>query len=178
MNCCTTTAVALIVTFVINTRVLVANVSCVLLQKIPCFTYVNTHVPRVKTSKYCLLTIILHSCRLLHMSNYTRHTRTQQEQITRDMIGGKWIRRDKRLAIMLRDGMQCVYCQASVEQGASLTLDHITPWSLRGNNTEHNLITCCLSCNSKRRDMSLVSFTTPTIIRHINRQRRLSLAQF
>lgn len=73
---------ALIVTFVINTRVLVANVSCVLLQKIPCFTYVNTHVPRVKTSKYCLLTIILHSCRLLHMSNYTRHTRTQQEQIT------------------------------------------------------------------------------------------------
>ncbi len=112
------------------------------------------------------------------MSNYTRPTRTAQEQITRNMIGGKWIRKEKRLAIMLRDGMQCVYCQASVEQGASLTLDHITPWSLRGNNTEHNLITCCLSCNSKRRDTHLSQFTTPQVIRFINRQRRLSLASF
>jgi len=112
------------------------------------------------------------------MSTYTRPTRTAQEQAQRNMVGGKWIRRDKRLAIMLRDGMQCVYCQASVENGASLTLDHITPWSLRGNNSEFNLVTCCLSCNSKRRDMSLVTFTTPAIIRHINRQRRLSLAQF
>lgn len=112
------------------------------------------------------------------MSNYTRATRTAQEQITRDMIGGKWIRRDKRLAIMLRDGMQCVYCQTGVEDGASLTLDRITPWSLRGNNTEHNLITCCLSCNSRRRDAHLSQFTTSQVIKFINKQRRLSLASF
>lgn len=112
------------------------------------------------------------------MSNYTRPTRTAQEQIARDMIGGKWIRRDKRLAIMLRDGMQCVYCHAGVEQGASLTLDHITPWSLRGNNTEYNLITCCLSCNSRRRDTHLSQFATPQVIKFINRQRRVSLTVF
>ena len=112
------------------------------------------------------------------MSNYTRPVRTQQEQIQRNMVGGKWIRRYKSLAIMVRDGMQCVYCQAGVEQGASLTLDHITPWSLRGNNTEQNLVTCCLSCNSRRRDTHLNQFATPQVIRFINKQRRLSLASF
>lgn len=109
---------------------------------------------------------------------YQRPTRTQQEQEQRDRIGGKWIRRDKRLAIMLRDGMCCVYCHASVEDGASLTLDHITPWSLRGSNHEHNLVTCCLSCNSKRRDTPLPQFANAGTIRQINRQRRLSLADY
>lgn len=69
--------------------------------------------------------------------------------------GGKWIRPAKRLAIYLRDGMACAYCGATVEGGASLSLDHLLPQSRGGSNGEGNLITCCGRCNSKRGNMDL-----------------------
>lgn len=70
--------------------------------------------------------------------------------------GSKWIRKDKRLAIYLRDGMACAYCGKGVEEsGAPLTLDHLLPCSKGGGNHEGNLVTCCLSCNSRRQDMDL-----------------------
>lgn len=71
--------------------------------------------------------------------------------------GSKWIRREKRLAIYIRDGFACAYCGNSVEDGACLTLDHITPYCNGRNNHETNLITACRKCNSARGN------------RHINR---------
>ncbi len=64
--------------------------------------------------------------------------------------GMNWIRPAKRLAIYLRDGLACCYCGCSVEEGAKLTLDHITPLSRRGSNKETNLVTSCNKCNSSR----------------------------
>lgn len=64
--------------------------------------------------------------------------------------GSKWIRRNKRLAIYLRDGFACVYCGAGVEDAAKLTLDHVLPCELGGSNEGTNLVTCCLSCNSAK----------------------------
>ena len=64
--------------------------------------------------------------------------------------GMNWIRQEKRLAIYLRDGLACAYCGSTVESGAQLSLDHITPHSLGGNNKETNLVTCCSKCNSLR----------------------------
>ena len=74
--------------------------------------------------------------------------------------GSKWIRKDKRLAILIRDGFVCAYCGVTVEDGASLTLDHLTPqcYCTKANNHESNLITCCSNCNSKRANMSVVQF--------------------
>lgn len=74
--------------------------------------------------------------------------------------GSKWIRKDKRLAILIRDGFVCAYCGVTVENGASLTLDHLTPqcYCSKANNHESNLITCCSTCNSKRANMSVVQF--------------------
>lgn len=66
-----------------------------------------------------------------------------------------WIRKNKRLAIYLRDGMTCAYCGSTVEDGALLTLDHIIPYSHGGSNSESNLITCCGKCNSMRQDREL-----------------------
>jgi len=37
--------------------------------------------------------------------------------------GMNWIRKEKRLAIYLRDGLACGYCGQSIEDGAKLTLD-------------------------------------------------------
>lgn len=64
--------------------------------------------------------------------------------------GSKWIRREKRLAIYLRDGLACVYCGLSVEDGTSLTLDHLTPFSSGGRHHAENLVTACFRCNSSR----------------------------
>ena len=64
--------------------------------------------------------------------------------------GMHWIRPTKRLAIYLRDGLACGYCGATVEDGARLTLDHLTPHSRGGSNEARNLVTCCHRCNSSR----------------------------
>ena len=69
-----------------------------------------------------------------------------------------WIRQEKRLAIYLRDGMACAYCGEGIEHGAKLTLDHITPHSQGGSNSESNLVTACHRCNSLRRDRSVDEF--------------------
>lgn len=74
-----------------------------------------------------------------------RHTRSNGQG-----QGMNWIRPVKRLAIYLRDGLACVYCGATVEDGARLTLDHLRAHSQGGSNRETNLVTCCLTCNSGR----------------------------
>lgn len=65
--------------------------------------------------------------------------------------GSKWIRRDKRLAIYLRDDCSCAYCGRDASMGAVLTLDHVVAG---GSNGEANLVTCCRSCNSAKNDIS------------------------
>ena len=72
--------------------------------------------------------------------------------------GMNWIRKEKRLAIYLRDGLACCYCGQSIEDGARLTLDHLTPYSKGGGNDATNLVTSCLICNSKRGNRSVKAF--------------------
>lgn len=74
--------------------------------------------------------------------------------------GSKWIRRERRLAIYMRDGLSCAYCGATIEDdGITLTLDHIKPYSQGGTSATHNLITACQRCNSSRGDRSVEEFT-------------------
>ncbi len=72
--------------------------------------------------------------------------------------GMNWITQKKRLAIYLRDGMACCYCDSSIEDGIVLTLDHLKPHSKNGDNHETNLVTCCRKCNSSRGNRSVRSF--------------------
>lgn len=72
--------------------------------------------------------------------------------------GGHWVRDTTRLAIYLRDGSACVYCGATIEDGAQLTLDHLRPASKGGQNDPSNLVTCCHRCNSRRGNRSVASF--------------------
>lgn len=82
--------------------------------------------------------------------------------------GMNWIAKDKRLAIYIRDGMACAYCGSGLEEGAQLTLDHLTPRSQGGTHSETNLVTCCQKCNSVRGDRDLVEFVqaAATYINH------------
>jgi hypothetical protein len=72
--------------------------------------------------------------------------------------GSKWITRERRLALYIRDGMGCAYCGLGIEDGAMLTLDHLTPHCQGGKNTSDNLITACRTCNSARGDRTLEEF--------------------
>lgn len=82
--------------------------------------------------------------------------------------GSKWIRREKRLAIYLRDGMACAYCASTIEDGTLLTLDHITPHCDGGSNHEHNLVTACLRCNSSRANRPVKEFAI-TVAAYLDR---------
>lgn len=72
--------------------------------------------------------------------------------------GMNWIRQDARLAIYLRDGLACSYCGHSVEDGASLSLDHLQPASKGGSNKPSNLVTACERCNKSRGSRSVRGF--------------------
>ena len=104
--------------------------------------------------------------------------------------GMNWIRQEKRLAIYLRDGMACAYCQATVEDGAKLTLDHVKPYSCGGSNSERNLMTCCMTCNSSRGNRSIGDWavavaqyrnhgqTAEMVLSYVASQTRKSLSPF
>jgi hypothetical protein len=59
--------------------------------------------------------------------------------------------RDNRLLVYERDGYSCYKCGKLLTRWDA-TLDHILPVSRGGDNTKENLLTCCLMCNSKRRN--------------------------
>lgn len=86
---------------------------------------------------------------------------TKNEIRDRKANGGQgmnWCRQTTRLAIYLRDGLACAWCGESVEDGAKLTLDHLTPHSHGGSNEPANLVTCCHRCNSSRGNRSVRGF--------------------
>ena len=72
--------------------------------------------------------------------------------------GSKWIRPKKRERIYARDGYTCCYCNVNLEHevASRRTLDHIIPRAHGGSNAETNLVTCCITCNSTRRDTPLM----------------------
>lgn len=74
--------------------------------------------------------------------------------------GGSWIRKDKRLAIYIRDGFTCVYCGTDLKHAdpTDVTLDHLLPRSAGGTNEATNLVTACRHCNSQRGDRPWVSY--------------------
>ncbi len=81
--------------------------------------------------------------------------------------GMNWIRKEKRLAIYLRDGLACAYCETALEDCERLTLDHLTPHSQGGSNEPSNLVTCCVKCNSIRADRPWKDFCKD-VARYLN----------
>jgi hypothetical protein len=59
--------------------------------------------------------------------------------------------RENRISIYERDGYTCYKCGKLLTRWDA-TLDHTLPVSRGGKNTKENLVTCCLMCNSKRRN--------------------------
>lgn len=62
--------------------------------------------------------------------------------------GSKWIRKERRSQIYLRDERACLCCGAK----ENLTLDHYVPRCHGGTHRSSNLITLCLACNCFKGD--------------------------
>lgn len=52
-----------------------------------------------------------------------------------------------REKVLIRDSYTCYYCGQEAN-----TVDHIVPISKGGISSEDNMISCCLRCNSSKRD--------------------------
>jgi 5-methylcytosine-specific restriction endonuclease McrA len=52
----------------------------------------------------------------------------------------------KRSELFARDGYACVYCGRSAPE-VELTVDHVEPRRLGGDNSSGNLVTACRTCN-------------------------------
>lgn len=74
--------------------------------------------------------------------------------------GGKWIEQGLRLAIYIRDDFTCIYCHSS----ENLSLDHILPYSEFGSDDPSNLVTCCMTCNSKRGNKRVSDFAPGAVV--------------
>lgn len=57
--------------------------------------------------------------------------------------------RENRIKIYERDDYHCQYCKKQLTRFTA-TLDHLTPVSAGGDNSFGNLLTACLSCNSRK----------------------------
>ena len=64
------------------------------------------------------------------------------------------ISKKRKLSIINDNRGRCWYCGA----GESETLDHIIPISKGGSDEDCNLVPCCKSCNSSKRDLALEDF--------------------
>ena len=88
--------------------------------------------------------------------------------------GSSWIRKNRRLAIYLRDKFHCLYCDRDLH-GANpreITLDHLVSQSVKKNHNSENLVTACLSCNSRKAALPLRLFATSEALERIRRSIR------
>ncbi len=85
------------------------------------------------------------------------------------LASGRWIRKEKRYAIYIRDSWRCLYCErdlTGLADGQEMTLDHLTE---QGGNHESNLITCCKSCNTGKAGYSVDSFASESAKKTISK---------
>lgn len=87
-------------------------------------------------------------------------TRKVRKRARNPHQGMNWIRRDKRLAIYIRDSFQCMYCERDLSKAepGELQLDHLLPSSCGGSNDQTNLVTACRACNVERKDQPVMEF--------------------
>ena len=77
-----------------------------------------------------------------------------------------------RQAIHARGRGLCFYCLRRLKPRARC-LDHVVPQFRSGGNSYRNLVSCCLECNSGKRDKPAADF-----LRQLYREHRLTAAEF
>lgn len=63
-----------------------------------------------------------------------------------------------RVAVFVRDRGTCVYCGATYQAGAALTVDHVVSRRRGGGDGFDNLVTACRACNEDKAHFSLGAY--------------------
>jgi 5-methylcytosine-specific restriction endonuclease McrA len=109
-------------------------------------------------------------------------TRDQKRSKTGRHHNGRWISKKTRLAIYLRDDLQCIYCLRKLNDAhpADITLDHVIPRSSFSGcvRDPRNLVTCCRNCNARKSDLPLNRFAGPETISHVRRNCKRSMFKY
>lgn len=94
--------------------------------------------------------------------------------------GSGWCPKRVRLAIYIRDKFRCQYCGRDLRNAnpREVTLDHLKPQCKGGSHEPSNLITACLSCNSRRQHTPWRRYATGGAVERIKRviRRPLNIA--
>lgn len=62
-----------------------------------------------------------------------------------------------RARVLARDGYRCRYCHAELTI-ETITFDHVIPWAKGGRETMQNMVICCASCNTSKKDRDLADW--------------------
>lgn len=76
----------------------------------------------------------------------------RKSQNARDRRG---FTREEREAVWDMTGGRCFYCGVQTNPFRDFSIDHVVPVSKGGANLQDNLIPCCTTCNSSKRDSDL-----------------------
>jgi len=80
--------------------------------------------------------------------------------------------------VLARDGYRCVQCHKTKDDGVTLTLDHVIPFSRGGETTIGNLVTLCQQCNNFHGDSPHPQLFVLAGLHHGWDPRLLSSSQF
>ena len=73
-----------------------------------------------------------------------------------------------RQAIHARERGRCFYCLRRIPSRVHC-LDHVVPRAESGSNSYRNLVSCCMECNSRKRERSAGDY-----VRWLRREKRLT----
>ena len=73
-------------------------------------------------------------------------------------FGRRNISEKDRLEVYRRDDYRCQYCLKKFESRDGLSIDHLVPVMGEGMHDIRNYVTCCRSCNSRKKDKPLSEF--------------------
>jgi 5-methylcytosine-specific restriction endonuclease McrA len=100
---------------------------------------------------------------------------TRAEHAARPGRSSKWIARRVRLAIYIRCGFRCLYCNRDLCEVNpwEASLDHLIPHSAGGSDDPSNLVMACAQCNYSRQDRPWRAFAgNAQVITRISRSVR------
>src|SRR5262245_36822439 len=76
----------------------------------------------------------------------------REEARRRKGRSSSFISKALRYAIYARDGFECTYCERRfVFMEYGISVDHVVSRIMGGTHTATNLVTSCISCNSRRK---------------------------
>lgn len=87
-------------------------------------------------------------------SSAERVKRHREKRAAAGLVRQQIIHPEQRARIYQRDGHKCIYCGNEHD----LTIDHLTPQSRGGDDSDQNLATACRACNASKRDRTFEEF--------------------